>query len=259
MSQWIVDEEPLGCFPPVLNIEEAFDQESRLFEKVLKQKRYAGFMIWKTFPSIVVPSRFTSICQYEFASESMAREGWRVVERNTGGDVVPQTPGVMNLTTSFLMPKEYTGADRMDYAYELLTRPIVKALKKLGLKDVEIGSVPGAFCDGRYNVTIAGRKVAGTAQRWRWCEKDGEKRAVVLAHAALIADGNIELMVEAVNRFCSFCGIDKSFEPDSHTSVLGSLGPAEEDSGDDLPSELSSLLERYYRTEMSAVIRQNRA
>ncbi|MCB1385934.1 MAG: hypothetical protein KDJ80_08325 [Nitratireductor sp.] len=41
---------------------------------------------------------------------------------------------------------------------------------------------PGSFCDGAWNVVVEGRKLAGTAQRWRATPAG----RVVLIHAAIL-------------------------------------------------------------------------
>ncbi len=75
---------------------------------------------------------------------------------------------------------------------------------------------PVSFCDGRYNVTLDGRKLAGTAQRWR---RNGAGRPVVLAHAALLVGAEREEMVEVVNTFTRRCASAPDCQADSHLGL----------------------------------------
>ncbi|MNE83117.1 hypothetical protein D3C80_1799070 [compost metagenome] len=75
----------------------------------------------------------------------------------------------------------------------------------------------GAFCDGRYNVNIGGRKLVGTAQRWRRRHSDG--RYVVLAHGAILMENQREEMVEVVNAFYQACALEDRCRASSHIAL----------------------------------------
>jgi hypothetical protein len=77
--------------------------------------------------------------------------------------------------------------------------------------------VEGAFCDGRYNVNLGGRKLVGTAQRWRRRPSDG--RYVVLAHGAILMENQREPMVAAVNAFYEHCGLEARVRAGSHIAL----------------------------------------
>ncbi|CRX29231.1 Lipoate-protein ligase A [Pseudomonas aeruginosa] len=95
---------------------------------------------------------------------------------------MPQSPGVLNIALSYALGPGDNEQTRIETAYLRLCQPICDWLRERGL-DAGVGAVAGSFCDGRYNVTLDGRKLAGTAQRWR---RNGAGRPVVLAHAALL-------------------------------------------------------------------------
>lgn len=80
-----------------------------------------------------------------------------------------------------------------------------------------MGEVAGAFCDGRFNVNLEGRKMVGTAQRWR--QSQGGTRPVVLAHGALLLDDERVQMVAAVNRFNELCELEQRVRADSHIAL----------------------------------------
>ena len=94
-------------------------------------------------------------------------------------------------------------------------------------REASYGSINQSFCDGRFNVAVEGRKLAGTAQRWRACSsRDGDW--AILAHAIVLVDAAIEDGVAAVNRFYEYCEIEDRITPESHVNFselyAGELG-----------------------------------
>ncbi|EOQ81598.1 hypothetical protein K652_06408 [Pseudomonas aeruginosa VRFPA02] len=110
------------------------------------------------------------------ASAAVAERGWPVLLRDTGGEPVPQSPGVLNIALSYALGPGDNEQTRIETAYLRLCQPICDWLRERGL-DAGVGAVAGSFCDGRYNVTLDGRKLAGTAQRWRRCAPPARRRA----------------------------------------------------------------------------------
>jgi len=80
-----------------------------------------------------------------------------------------------------------------------------------------LGEVEGAFCDGRFNVNLDGRKMVGTAQRWR--QSKGGQRPVGLVHGALLLDNERDSMVGAVNAFNQACGLEQRCRAESHIAL----------------------------------------
>ncbi|WP_049882682.1 lipoate--protein ligase family protein, partial [Pseudomonas aeruginosa] len=135
--------------------------------------------------------------------------------RDPGGEPVPQSPGVLNIALSYALGPGDNEQTRIETAYLRLCQPICDWLRERGL-DAGVGAVAGSFCDGRYNVTLDGRKLAGTAQRWR---RNGAGRPVVLAHAALLVGAEREEMVEVVNTFTRRCASAPDCQADSHLGL----------------------------------------
>jgi lipoate-protein ligase A len=93
---------------------------------------------------------------------------------------VPQGPGVSNIVLAFNAPRKFTIED----AYRLLVDVIVRGFGALG-QNLRPGETPGSFCDGAWNLSLAGRKLVGTAQHWRPVRG---QRPRVLAHAMILTD-----------------------------------------------------------------------
>jgi len=129
---------------------------------------------------------------------------------------------VLNIALACALPDGDEVGRRIDIAYERLLEPLALWLAENGLK-AGVGAVPGAFCDGRFNLTLEGRKLAGTAQRWRR-SRDG--RPVVLAHAALLIEDWREPMADVVNRFYHACASDLRCQAASHLALAERLANA---------------------------------
>lgn len=100
---------------------------------------------------------------------------------------------MLNLAVALTVPRGFAIAD----GYRLITGIVRRALGDLG-SIMTAGPTPGSFCDGDWNLSIAGKKVVGTAQRWR---PIGAGRSRVLAHGLILAGGGIEPRAEAVSAF----------------------------------------------------------
>ncbi|MCY1425738.1 hypothetical protein D9M71_415340 [compost metagenome] len=143
--------------------------------------------------------------------------------RDTGGGPVPQSSAVLNVALAYALPAGDDGQARIETAYLRLCEPICQWLRAMGLVP-GLGEVPGAFCDGRFNVTLGRRKLVGTAQRWRRRTADG--RLVVLVHGAILLEDQREAMVEVVNRFYQGCGLGQRCQATSHVALEEWMTPA---------------------------------
>ena len=170
-------------------------------------------MLWSCETALVVPARLSRLPGFKRACARATNAGWPVHLRATGGDLVPQGHGIINLSVMFRWP--LGAAASLEDAYGQLTVPIREALSDMGISSRH-GSVPGAFCDGRFNVAVRSRKFAGTAQRWRPMAGGH----AVQSHALILMRTPDEHMTETLNRFYRDCGIDRVIRADAHVGLL---------------------------------------
>ncbi|MBU6260558.1 MAG: lipoate--protein ligase, partial [Burkholderiales bacterium] len=137
----------------------------------------------------------------------------------TGGGPVPQGPGVWNL--SLVWPAPAAVPTAADAVYRGLCARLAAALADLGLAAAP-QPVAGSFCDGRYNLAVAGRKLAGTAQAWR--RVDGVP--MVLAQAVLIVDADPAALTARANAFEAALGTATRYRAEALTSVALASGRA---------------------------------
>lgn len=172
--------------------------------------------IWSTRRCLVAPWNEGRRPSFAVAQAMSAAAGWPVVRRRSGGLTVPNGQGVLNLTIARLSRHPGDPAT----AYRELCGLIVRTLSRQAI-EAEVGPVAGAFCDGRHNVVVGGRKLAGTAQRW--AQANGGTGTCVVAHALILADLDRAAAVEAVNAYYAQLELPARFSSDA-VVTLSELG-----------------------------------
>ncbi len=175
------------------------------------------YRVWTNRRCLVVTTRERRLPAFEAAAAASARRGWPVVLRDSGGTAVPHLPTTLLLT--LVLPRRPAPEPRADEVFALLCEPAIEALADLGVS-AGYGAVPRSFCDGRFNLVVNGRKIAGTAQRWRGGLPGHPVRAgYVLAHLALYVAADMRAATAAVNAFLQDAGSTDSFDPAAMTTV----------------------------------------
>lgn len=192
-------------------IADALRREADLLEDVANDPGHRHLMFWQTDQCLVAPAKMARKPGYRGVCDGLERDGWPVHLRNTGGDVTPQGPGIVNVTLVYALP---AGPPDIAATFDRLCGPIEAALGKGASR----GGIPGAFCDGAHNVQIDGAKFAGTAQRYRRCHKDRDRFAV-LAHALMLIAPVEAAQITAINRFLHALGEPRVIRRDAHGSL----------------------------------------
>lgn len=200
-----------------VTVEAGLQAEQDLLAAVCKGEKQHGLLFWQpTDRALVMPRRMSRLEGFEAACTELAVAGWPVLLRETGGEPVPQSAATINIALVYVAPRSEGDHGRIEKAYERLCLPLCEVLREWGGL-ASVGEIEGAFCDGRYNVNLNGRKLVGSAQRWR--QGLGGKRPVVLVHGALLLDNERESMVAAVNRFNECCELEQRCRADSHIAL----------------------------------------
>jgi len=199
--------------------------EQDLLAAVCRGERPDGLLFWQsTDRTLVMPRRLNRQPAFDAACAVSATAGWPVLLRETGGEPVPQSAATINVALVYVAPRSEGDPNRIETAYQRLCQPLCDVVTALG-GQASLGEVPGAFCDGRYNVNIDGRKWVGTAQRWR--QGMSGTRPVVLVHGAMLMDDERESMAAAVNRFNHACNLPQRCEAQSHIALHERFGAVE--------------------------------
>jgi hypothetical protein len=120
-----------------------------------------------------------------------------------------------------LMFDSARAAPAIDAAYSGLIDVLVPALTDVGV-NATIGPAPGAPCDGRFNVLVDGRKLAGTAVRVRSIGA----RHCILAHAAIIVDDGYAECLAAIEGFESDLGLCSAYRQDACIGAREIMDPS---------------------------------
>jgi hypothetical protein len=223
---------------------EALETERQLLREIAIGDGAPRFAVWRTPQALIVPRGMPGRENFASAAAGAEDQGWPVYERDTGGDLTPQTPGMVNLSLVFRMED---ARPSIESAYRRLTAPVLAFLKSEFGLDATTQAVPGAFCDGAYNIAFGGQKLAGTAQRWRLLNagargdfgatpasvaprpasaapRPASDRApahasAVLAHVALMCTIDLAPAIEMLNAFYRDLGIDRHVERDKHVTL----------------------------------------
>lgn len=171
----------------------------------------AAAHLWRGEPGLVVPRSCTTLPGWPAAAQAH-----RVLVRASGGGVVPQGPGLLNLSLVWRADADATaGAPSGTGAiYRALCDELASALARLGIAAAP-QAVQGSFCDGRFNLAVAGRKLVGTAQSWRRVAGT----PVVLAHAVIVVDADPQALTESANAFERDLGSGRRYRAEALTSV----------------------------------------
>jgi hypothetical protein len=201
----------------------ALEQERALLAALREAPNTPRVLVWRTEQALIAPSGMGAREGFAAAARRSVEAGWPVHVRHSGGDLTPQSPGIVNLSLAF---RDESAPPSIARAYGRLVEPIVHTLtREWGLR-AEITAVPGAFCDGTYNIAVDGRKIAGTAQRWRLVQRpEGPPAADILAHVALMCCLELRPAVAAINAFYKGCGIERRVLLDRHVTLADLIGP----------------------------------
>ena len=229
-------------------------QDARFDELLIAAAAASGpaACIWETGQSLVVPRTYQRFDNFTTVNAGFAREGWPVALRHSGGGIVPQGPGIVNVSLAYAVQGK--PLDHSDQAYQLLCEIVSRALQRLGIV-ARAQAVQGSFCDGRYNLAVgsgaACRKIAGTAQLWRRHPRSTKADdQIVLVHALVLVNVDADAVTEVANRYETALGSARRYDSRRVTSVrqLVARGTAQDG---DLMAQLKDALEQELAQEIS--------
>lgn len=195
-----------------LEAEAALAREAELLAHVAANPKARFLWFWQSPQSLVAPRKMSTLPGFDEVAEELAREGWPVSLRATGGDVTPQGPGIVNVSHVYATPPGTSV--NIDAEYGALCAPIESALGDGASR----GWQPGAFCDGAHNVQYEGMKFAGTAMRIKRCRTDTKQKAI-LAHALMLIAPPPDAAITALNRFLSALSEPRVIDKGAHTGL----------------------------------------
>ncbi len=134
---------------------------SGLSDQVLRNLK-DGEMVLQMFsqskPTISIGFDDTKAPYFDEGVKHYRSQGYQVGIRGAGGRSVANDQGILNFSLIYKVDAF------KENPYHVFHQFIQDALKPLGL-NFELGQIDGAYCPGLYDISLSGRKVAGTSSR----------------------------------------------------------------------------------------------
>ncbi len=181
--------------PPNGSLTQAFlSWEETLIDKMKLNPHHPDiWACWQSAQGLCVTRKEHRLPNFEKAQADLIAKGQELATRRSGGTIVPQGEGILNITSlSLSYGPRNIGKSYMDFCKDMQTR-----FNTVGF-DVDIGPVTGSYCDGDYNLILDGKKLAGTSQRW---VKGPDKAFIILNHAVILVTENGQIATQRVNNF----------------------------------------------------------
>lgn len=182
-------------------------------ERALLEAGKPAVLLWQAqADALVVPEAWLRRDGVRALEPGLARSGWPLLARGSGGGPVPQGHCTLNLAV--IAPLQ-TGTG-IEHGYRMICGAVAEALTRFEIATAtDTGAVAGAFCDGAWNVTAGGRKLAGTAQRWR--TTPGGR--IGLLHAAILMTPPPETVWPALAKLHRAAGLTQALLPEAHVTL----------------------------------------
>ncbi|MHC0053555.1 lipoyl protein ligase domain-containing protein [Actibacterium sp. D379-3] len=151
-----------------------------------------SLLIWQSPRALLAAPADARLPQFQERARRCAEIGWPVAVRRGGGGLCPVSAGTLQLAIS----RPVAAGVTIESGYEEMATLVEALLGRFGLTG-QRGICPDAFCPGRYDIAVAGRKIAGLAQSWR--SRRGQRTATT--GASVIFDEAGTELARAVNLF----------------------------------------------------------
>jgi lipoate-protein ligase A len=168
-------------------------------------------LVWRAQPALLVTRQETRLPRFLEASEQMDAAGWPIVVRQSGGEACPVGLGTMQLA---IIEPAVPGAT-MNAKYDALANLIQSTLEAFRIV-TRAGSVAGAYCPGRYDLAVRGKKIAGLSQHW-FRNRHGIR--CVTTTASINVEEAPDVLADAVNQFYCSAGSPTRCQAAALTSV----------------------------------------
>lgn len=164
---------------------------------------------WQTSPLVILGMMDTKIGNFEQALQLFDKHNHDYIIRNSGGLAVVSDPGVLNV--SLIYPSAKDQRISIDQAYEFMLDFIRQTFyPQFPNHKIEAYKIEDSYCFGDYDLSIAGKKIAGISQRRI---KDG---VAIMLYVSI--NGNQKERAEILQEFYSV-GLDGSEPVSRYPSI----------------------------------------
>lgn len=133
-----------------------------LIREVSRQPERTLLHFWPIDNMIILGMVDTKLPHLPEAIAFLQEAGYQVVVRPAGGLAVVADPGILNFS---IIVAEPAGVElSIDASYEIMVDAIQRTFAPFG-KTIEAYEISESYCPGKFDLSIAGKKFAGIAQR----------------------------------------------------------------------------------------------
>lgn len=172
--------------------------QQALAEQLSDESSAPALLMWRSRPALLVSRSETRLPRFADSAVELQDMGWPVLLRGSGGAACPVGPGTIQV--SLIGPA--SPATTMNEKYTVLAE-LIRAALHLHWVVVRPGSVVGAYCPGKFDLAVEGRKIAGISQHW--FRNSSGVRCVVTAATINIEEAP-EQIERVVNQFYRSAG-----------------------------------------------------
>ncbi len=151
----------MACLTEARAADYGLKQQQALADDLTNEFSAPALLVWRSQSALLVTRQDACLPRFREASEQLAAGGWPVLIRKSGGGACPISPGTVQVS----MIEPVAAGASIDTKYDALTQLIQCTLRHFGIAS-GTGSVAAAFCPGRYDLAVAGKKIAGMSQHW---------------------------------------------------------------------------------------------
>jgi len=203
-------------FSEIAPVEAGLEFQRTVAEQVTNQTATPLLVAWRCHPALLVSGSETRLPEFDKASAALDAAGWPVFVRRSGGAACPVGPGTLQV--AMIEPASPNATMTAEYAR--LAEMIRTTLACFGVA-AQIGCVPAAFCPGRFDVAVEGKKIAGLSQHW-FRNRRGVRCLIVAA--SLNLEEPPDLLSRLVNQFYRIAGSPLGCEATALTNLILSAG-----------------------------------
>jgi octanoyl-[GcvH]:protein N-octanoyltransferase len=218
--------------PAVHSVEIGLARQQALADELTSQSSKATLMIWRSQPALLVSRSEARLPHFKSAAAALHAAGWPVVVRKSGGGCCPVGPGTIQLSTI-----EPAAGATMNAQYAILAELIRETLGSYQIT-AQTGAIADAYCPGRYDRGVEGRKIAGMSQHW--FRNAGGIRCVITA-ASINVQEQPDALAAAINQFYAVGGSSLRCQAGALTNMR-LCGAALHFSGQDLTAAVMARL-----------------
>lgn len=192
------------------------DRDVRLAEQYLSGGPEVRLIrLWRNSHALVIPRGYARHARFPQIS---AASPLPILLRHSGGSAVVHGPHVINL--SLIEGQNSAKPFDLDDNYTNLFCILEPAFASMGIR-ISSGTVTGSYCDGRHNICVGARKLAGTAA----FVKQRARRRAVVTHASIVIENRADDM-RAIATLQRALGRNCEIRPDMHTDLRHELSSA---------------------------------